>query len=175
LRTLSAEHAAYNPFAYHLGGVWPVEAAAFAEGCRRYGFRLELESIVSGLFAAAAHCHQLRLPELFAGHGRPAVEIPTVYPTTQSPQAWSAGAILSATRSMLGLDGRADLHRLTVTDPWLPPWSPVLRLRRLPLGQATVDLEFELGSDGATQWRVIDATGRIDVVDAASGATGRGV
>ena len=159
LRTLSAEHAAYNPFAYHLGGVWPVEAAAFADGCRRYGFRLELESIVSGLFA---------------GHGRPAVEIPTVYPTTQSPQAWSAGAILSATRSMLGLDGRADLHRLTVTDPWLPPWSPVLRLRRLPLGQATVDLEFERGSEGDTQWRVIDATGRIEVVEAASGAAGRG-
>jgi glycogen debranching enzyme len=168
VRTLSADHPAYNPFAYHLGTVWPVDSAAFAEGCRRYGFRQELEAIVSGLFAAAGHCHQLRLPELFAGHGRPAVEVPTSYPTTQSPQAWSAGAILSAIGSMLGLDARANLHRLTVSDPWLPSWLPVLRLRRLALCGAAVDLEFERGSDGTTGWRVLDATGRIDVVDSSA-------
>jgi hypothetical protein len=95
------------------------------------------------------------------------VEVPTSYPTTQSPQAWSAGAILSAIRSMLGLDARADVRRLTVRSPWLPPWLPVLRLRRLALCDATVDLEFERGPDGATQWRVLDATGPIDVVEAA--------
>jgi glycogen debranching enzyme len=173
VRTLSADHPAYNPFAYHLGTVWPVDSAAFAEGCRRYGFRRELEAIASGLFAAAGHCHQLRLPELFAGHGWPAVQVPTSYPTTQSPQAWSAGAVLSVIRSMLGLDARADLNRVIVSDPWLPSWLPVVRLRRMALGDGTLDLEFERGSDGATRWRVLDATGRIDVVEAAPVSTAR--
>ena len=46
------------------------------------------------------------------------------------------------------------------------------RLRRLALCDATADLEFERGSDGATRWRMLDATGRIDVVEAAPCAPG---
>jgi hypothetical protein len=60
---------------------------------------------------------------------------------------------------------------LILGSPSLPPWLPVLRVRRLALCDATVDLEFERGSDGETRWRVVDATGRVDVVDAATVAT----
>jgi glycogen debranching enzyme len=163
LRTLSSQHPAYDPFAYHLGTVWPVESAAFAEGCRRYGFAQELEVVASGLFAAAAHCHQLRLPEVFAGHDQQSVEMPTIYPTTQSPQAWSAGAVLSVMRTLLGLEADAEGGRLIVDGPRLPWWLPVVRIRRLPIGRATVDLQFERRSGGTVDWQVLDATGSIDV------------
>jgi len=164
VRTLSSEHPAYDPFAYHLGSVWPVETAAFAEGCRRYGFRAELDVLASAMFASAAHCHQLRLPEVFAGHGHESVEVPTVYPSTQIPQAWSAGAVLSVVRSLLGFEAQADRRRLVVDRPYLPSWLPALRIVRLPICQTTVDLEFERSADGAVEWRVLDASGPIDVV-----------
>jgi glycogen debranching enzyme len=164
VRTLSADHPAYDPFAYHLGSVWPVETAAFAEGCRRYGSRAALEVVASAMLAAAAHFHQLRLPEVFTGHDHRMVEVPTVYPTTQTPQAWSAGAVLSVVRSLLGLEARAAGHQLVVDDPLLPRWLPALRLRRLPVGRSTVDLEFERGADGSTSWRVLDGSGDLDVV-----------
>jgi glycogen debranching enzyme len=164
VRTLSSDHPAYDPFAYHLGSVWPVETAAFAEGCRRYDFREELDVLASAIFASAAHCHQLRLPEVFAGHGHESVEVPTVYPSTQIPQAWSAGAVLSVVRSLLGLEAQADRRRLIVDRPYLPSWLPVLRILRLPICQTTVDLEFERRADGAVDWRVLDASGPIDVV-----------
>ncbi|MFL5722086.1 MAG: glycogen debranching N-terminal domain-containing protein [Chloroflexota bacterium] len=164
VRTLSSEHPAYDPFAYHLGSVWPVETAAFAEGCRRYDLRSELEVLASAMFASAAHCHQLRLPEVFAGHGHEAVEVPTVYPSTQTPQAWSAGAVLSIVRSMLGLDADAEHRRLIVDRPLLPSWLPALRLLRVPICDSTVDLEFERRVDGSVDWRVLDSSGPMDVV-----------
>jgi len=43
VRTLSTDHPSYNPFAYHLGTVWPVEQATFALGFRRYGLDDHLE------------------------------------------------------------------------------------------------------------------------------------
>jgi glycogen debranching enzyme len=35
VRSLSSGHPSYDPFAYHLGAVWPVEQATFALGCKR--------------------------------------------------------------------------------------------------------------------------------------------
>jgi glycogen debranching enzyme len=175
VRTLSADHPSYDPFAYHLGSVWPVESAAFAEGCRRYGSWAELEIVASSIFAAGAHCHQARLPEVFAGHDHDDVEVPTVYPTTQTPQAWSAGAVLSVVRSMLGLGAQAERGRLTIDRPVLPAWLPMVRVRRLPVGGATVDLEFERGAQGRVVWRVLGSAGAIDVVaaDERSGTVAR--
>jgi len=164
VRTLSSDHPAYDPFAYHLGSVWPVETAAFAEGCRRYDLRPELEALSSAMFASAGHCHQLRLPEVFAGHGHDTVEVPTVYPSTQTPQAWSAGAVLSVVRSMLGLDADAEHRRLIVDRPLLPSWLPMLRILRVPVCDSTVDLQFERADDGAVDWCVLDARGAVDVV-----------
>ena len=164
VRTLSAYHPAYDPFAYHLGSVWPVETTAFADGCRRYGFDDQLDVVGSAILAAAAHCHQLRLPEVLAGHGRDTMEVPTVYPTTQTPQAWSAGAILSVIRSMLGLRAEPDPGRLAVDRPRLPSWLPSLRIRRLPVLGSTVDLEFQRDQDGVIAWQVLDANGLIDVL-----------
>jgi glycogen debranching enzyme len=174
VRTLSATHPAYNPFAYHLGSVWPVETAAFAEGCRRYRLLPELEALATATFSLAAHFHQLRMPEVVAGHGRDVAGVPAVYPTAQTPQAWSAGAVLSVMTSLLGLDAHAREGRLIVDTPRLPAWLPLVRIRRLPMGHSTVDLEFHRASDGTVAWSVFDATGPIEVVAGNGGDGGRG-
>ena len=38
IRTLSAEHPAYNPYSYQNGSVWPHDNGIIATGFRRYGF-----------------------------------------------------------------------------------------------------------------------------------------
>ena len=53
IRTLSAQHPAYNPFSYHTGTVWPHDNATIASGLTRYGLRTESARIALGLFEAA--------------------------------------------------------------------------------------------------------------------------
>ena len=48
------DHPSYNPLAYHLGSVWPVENATFALGLKRYGLDDHLERLASALLEAAA-------------------------------------------------------------------------------------------------------------------------
>ena len=72
IRTLSSLHPAYNPFAYHLGTVWPSPNAVTASGLRRYGFDEEMFRVAEGLFAASQIFTLDRLPEVFGGHRRDA-------------------------------------------------------------------------------------------------------
>src|SRR4029434_6472907 len=80
IRTLSSEHPSYNPLAYHLGTVWPVENATFALGFNRYGFDDYAERLTTAMFDAADHFRRSRLPEALGGHSREQAPIPTVYP-----------------------------------------------------------------------------------------------
>ena len=62
IRTLSDRHAAYNPFSYQLGSVWPHDNALIAAGFRNYGLDAEAAQVARGavrrrravLLAAAA-------------------------------------------------------------------------------------------------------------------------
>ena len=67
VRSLSEDHPSYNPFAYHLGCVWPVEQATFALGLKRYGLDRHLERLAEGMFDAAFASPIGRLPEALDG------------------------------------------------------------------------------------------------------------
>ena len=114
--------------------------------------------------AAGAVCRARR-----AGRGRPDQSIPRPSPRRRGAQApscrpsgrcsgWTAGR--TCTGCSCPIRG---CHR----------GSPCCACDACRWASATVDLEFERGSDGATRWRVLDATGRIDVVEAAPVSTGR--
>ena len=70
VRTLSQAAAAYNPFDYQTGAVWPHDSAMVAVGLRSYGFDDEALEIFTGLYEAATRFDLYRLPELFAGFDR---------------------------------------------------------------------------------------------------------
>jgi glycogen debranching enzyme len=107
VRTLADREANYNPVGYHVGAVWPYDNSIIAEGLRRYGFAAEAGTIAQAMFEAASY-FQGRLPEAFAGYDRSLTTAPVRYPTATSPQGWSAGAILSLLRTVLGLDAHGD-------------------------------------------------------------------
>jgi glycogen debranching enzyme len=166
VRTLSNRHPSYNPFAYHLGTVWPVENATFLLGLKRYGLDEHVERLATGLLDAAGRFHQLRLPEALGGHGRDETPVPTIYPRSNSPQAWSASAVVLLVQAMLGLYPFAPARTLALVRPRLPRWLDAVTLRRIRVGDATVSLRFERASDGTTRHEVIEREGHLLVVEA---------
>ena len=159
IRTLSDRHPAYNPFAYHLGAVWPSPNSLTASGFKRYGFDDALFKVVEGLFAASQIFELDRLPEVFAGHPRDARHPhPGLYPGACSPQAWSAGAVVLLVETMLGLFAAAPRNTLVV-DPVLPSWLPTVTLHDIQVGTSRASLRFERGETGRTEVEVLDGGG----------------
>jgi glycogen debranching enzyme len=163
VRTLSANHPAYDPYSYHRGSVWAVEQGTFAMGMMRYGLIDELHTIARGIFEASALFDYHRLPECFSGHARDeAHPFPALYPKTNWPQAWSASSVFSIMQAMLGIYPYAPLH-LLLLDPKLPEWLPEITLRNLHVGRATVDLRF-YRKGTRTHFDVLDKRGKLHVL-----------
>jgi glycogen debranching enzyme len=75
LRTLGTDSVGFNPLGYHTGSVWPHDTAIAAAGLARAGHPGAAWSLIDGVLAAAG-AFDYRLPELFAGFGRPAGDDP---------------------------------------------------------------------------------------------------
>ena len=152
VRTLSSAHPAYNPFAYHLGAVWPSENGSIALGFKRYGLSGLVADLAKGLFDAAAAFDGHRLPEAIGGHARDRRHPhPGIYPDACAPQAWSASAVVMLIQALTGILPLAPVGVLAI-DPDLPDWLPELRLDDLPIGGARVSLRFRRDASGHTDW-----------------------
>ena len=163
VRTLSSEHAAYNPISYQRGAVWPFDNSFIACGLKRYGYHQEVNRIAEGIFAAAKYFEGGRLPEVFGGIERRTDNFPVPYIDANSPQGWSSGAIFLLISTMLGLEADAPQRRLQLC-PVLPEWLPDLQLTNLNVRDATVDLRF--WRDGEqTRWEVTAQKGELQVVE----------
>jgi DNA-binding transcriptional regulator YhcF (GntR family) len=163
VRTLSSDNPAYNPFSYHRGSVWPVEQGTFAFGFTRYGLHEDAERISGAQFEAAALFEFNRLPEVFSGHSRDREHpFPAFYPRANSPQAWSASAVITLLQAMLGLYPYAPLHLLLV-DPHLPEWLPEITLSNLRVGGAAATIRFYRSGD-SSGYEVLDKRGALHVV-----------
>jgi glycogen debranching enzyme len=164
IRTLSAEHPAYNPFSYHRGSVWPVEQGTIGFGFGRYGCWEELHRLASGVFDSTDLFIENRLPEVIGGIQRDAEHPhPGVYPHSCEPQGWSASAIVMLVQSLLGSIAIAPAG-LLVMDPHLPAWLPDLRLEGVRVGEARLDIELRRKSSGTTTWKVLGREGWVRVV-----------
>jgi glycogen debranching enzyme len=163
VRTLSSRHPAFNPFAYHLGSVWPASNALIGFGFKRYGFDARLHRLAHGMFAASQLFEHDRLPEVFGGQLRDGRHRhPGIYPDANSPQAWSAGAVVLLVRSLLGLLPLAPRETLII-DPDLPEWLPELTLANVRVGAARVGLRFRRDQSGYTHHRIIEQHGRLRI------------
>jgi glycogen debranching enzyme len=168
VRTLSADHPSYNPFAYHLGTVWPVEQATFALGFKRYGLDDHAERLITAMIAAAAEFRDLRLPEVLSGLGRDESPVPVPYPNSNCPQAWTASATIQLSQLLLGLYPFAPLDLLALVRPRLPEGINAVTIRRLQVGPATVSIRFERQPDGSASHEILDQAGRLLIIEAPS-------
>jgi glycogen debranching enzyme len=145
IRTLARSMSGYNPISYHCGSVWPHDNAIAAAGLMRYGYVEEAQRVVLALLDAAT-TQGGRLPELFTGLDRD--EYPTVvgYPTSCSPQAWSAASPLLFLRTLLRFDPWIPSRKLSCA-PAVPASLGRLRVDGIPLAGARVSVEVD--TDGA--------------------------
>ena len=163
IRTLSANHPAYDPYSYHRGSVWPVEHGSFAMGMMRFGLIDELHTIARAMFEVSTLFDYHRLPECFSGHPRDmAHPFPALYPKTNWPQAWSASSLFSIMQAMLGIYPYAPLNMLLV-DPQLPVWLPEITVRNLRVGRATTAIRF-YREGKRTHFNVLNQRGKLHIL-----------
>jgi glycogen debranching enzyme len=168
VRTLSAEHPAFNPYAYHRGTVWPVENAVFVLGFARYGLHDLMHRLSGAQFETASLFDYCRLPEVFAGHQRDQKHpFPALYPKANWPQAWSASAVFTHLQALLGVYPYAPLKTLLL-DPHLPEWLPEITLHNLHVGNAVVSIRFFRQADGRSDYEILEQRGTLHVLRQAS-------
>ncbi len=141
IRTLSAEHAAYNPYAYQLGAVWPHDNSIIAAGFKRYGFHAEAAQVARAISGAAHYFQGSQLPELYAGIQMDGTNFPVQYLGANVPQAWAAGSAFMLLQAMLGVVPDAPRNSLFI-DPALPKWLPDVTLSKLRVGKAEFAIRF---------------------------------
>src|SRR5439155_15280524 len=135
--------AAYNPFDYQVGAVWPHDNALIAAGLRTYGFDQEALAVFSGIYEVATHYGHYRLPELLAGFGKEQYGTPVHYPVACSPQALAAGRLPYLLQATLGLSPDAFARQLKILRPRLPDWLEWVEIRGVRVGDARVALRYE--------------------------------
>ena len=141
IRTLSADHVSFNPYAYQLGSVWPHDNSIIATGFKRYGFHAEAARVARDISGAASHFQTNQLPELFAGVQKDGTNFPVQYLGANVPQAWAAGSAFLLLQAMLGVVPDAP-HASLFIDPALPEWIPDVTLSNLRVGESVLSIRF---------------------------------
>jgi glycogen debranching enzyme len=141
IRTLSAEHPAFNPYNYQTGSVWPHDNAIIALGFKRYGFGAEAARIARDISDAASHFLSNQLPELYTAIERNEKSFPVQYLGANVPQAWAAGSVFALLPAMLGLMPNAPQGKLHI-DPELPEWLADVTVHGLRVGKDSFDILF---------------------------------
>jgi glycogen debranching enzyme len=141
IRTLSANHPAFNPYNYQTGSVWPHDNAIIAMGFKSYGFGAEAARVAHDISKAASHFLLNQLPELYTAFERDETTFPVQYIGANVPQAWAAGSAFMLTQALLGFLPDAPRNKLYV-DPLLPTWLPDLTVQDLRVGKHKLDVRF---------------------------------
>jgi glycogen debranching enzyme len=140
IRTLSADHPAFNPYSYQTGSVWPHDNAIIALGFKFYGFADEATRIAHDISVAASHFLFNQLPELYTTLERDDA-FPIQYIGANVPQAWAAGSAFMLIQAILGFLPDAPRNKLYI-DPWLPNWLPDIAVQDLRIGKHKLDIRF---------------------------------
>ena len=142
IRTVAADQARFNPMSYHNGSIWPHDNALIALGLSRYDCKPAIDTLFTGLFAAATYMDQRRLPELFCGFQRQRGHGPTLYPVACSPQAWASATPFTLLDALLGLEFDPFNSEIRMRNPRLPGFLDEVVLRDLRLASSSVDLRL---------------------------------
>jgi glycogen debranching enzyme len=150
VRTLSADHPAYDPFSYHRGSVWPHDNAMFAAGLRLAGLAGQAARVARAVLDAAASFEGSHLPELYAGVPRAETGVPVPYRDACIPQAWAAAAVISLVLGLAGVSATRNPRRgvRMYVRPALPDWLPELTIEGLRGGNGAAGLRIR---DGAVE------------------------
>ncbi len=142
VRTLSADHAAFDPLAYQQGSVWAFDNALIVSGLRHYAENAAALRVTAATLDAARGFPRGRLPEFIAGTQREPGDGPTHTPRADPLQAWSAAAVPFMVTELLGLHADGFAGRLDVCRPLLPDGVDKLTLHDVRVAAGNASLRF---------------------------------
>jgi len=163
IRTLSSDHAFYNPLSYHRGTVWAVEQATIVFGLRRFGFNARAIELATAQVDLARLYPEHRIPECVGGYSRLERATPGAYPRANAPQLWNNTAFPLIVQTLMGVVPLAPYGALIV-DPVLPAWLPEVVLKGLRVGDASLTLRAWRDEKGYARWDVHDLSGKLRVI-----------
>ncbi|NPD66781.1 hypothetical protein HN018_25535 (plasmid) [Lichenicola cladoniae] len=150
VRTLSADHAAFDPLAYQQGSVWSFDNALIVSDLRRNAEDKSALRVTAATLDSARGFRNGRLPEFIAGVQRLAGDAPTHTPRADPMKAWPAAAMPFMVSELLGLEADGFDKRLDIRRPLLPDSVDTLTLHRVAVGNATVSVRFTRHATGAS-------------------------
>lgn len=95
LRTLANTHAGFDSLSYHCGSIWPHDNGIVLLGLAAEGHH-ELARSLAEQTVAVAETFDYRVPELYGAPVGGQDEPVAAYPSSCTPQAWSAAAAVAA-------------------------------------------------------------------------------
>ena len=134
VRTLSANHGAFDPLAYQQGSVWAFDNALIVSGLRRCGGDAAALRLTAATLDAARGFANGRLPEFIAGMERRPGDAPTHTPRAGPLQAWSATSVPFMVSELLGLKVDGFGTSITARRPMLPDGVDRLELHESESG-----------------------------------------
>jgi len=138
IRTLSSDSSLYNPISYHNGSIWPFDNSLIINGFVKYGFYNEAMKVSEDLIEASKYFLLNRLPELFVGLSKKDYPFPIEYPVSNTPQAWSSGALFLIIQSLIGLEVNA-IEKKVYLFKRLPTWINNLEIENLHIGNGILN------------------------------------
>lgn len=159
VRTMAESETPYFANSYHNGPVWLHDVYSYITGAHEY-MPGRTARISGEALSAVSHFPDARVPELWGGYGRNRYGIPIPYPRANSPQAWSAGAVLGILSANLGLRPQAwaNNHQgaLQIYKPMIPEgFGTSVELQNYRVGNKAVSLRFTKNSQGMTDVEVL--------------------
>jgi glycogen debranching enzyme len=162
IRTMANNQAAYNPFSYHNGSVWPFENALIASGLKKYGLLAATEQIFNAMLDASLYFEYRRWPEVYCGVSKSVGGVLARQPDASRPQAWSAGAIFLLLQTLLGIAPQPFSKRVNVT-PALPESIEHIVARDLPIAGGHLSLRVVRAGEGVLL-EIMDNPDNLDVL-----------
>jgi glycogen debranching enzyme len=162
VRTMANTQAAYNPFSYHNGSVWPFENALIASGLKKYGLLAETAKVFEAMLDASLYFEYRRWPEVYCGVSKTVGGVLARQPDASRPQAWSSGAIFLLLQTLLGISPQPFSKHVNLT-PALPASLDHIVARNLPIAGGRLSLRV-VRADSGVLLEITDNPDNLDVV-----------
>lgn len=164
IRTMSVDAAGYYPMSYHNGSVWPHDNAMILLGLSRLHYQKESSILIKSFLEASQSFEYQRLPELFCGYDA-SMGYAVPYPSTCSPQAWSAATVFVFLQAMLGITPNALKKEINLA-PLLPEGLNELLAENLHIGSGYLSIKIVRNKDHSLTTNIIQNTTGYEVIEA---------
>lgn len=156
VRTMSSSEVGYYPMSYHNGSVWPHDNGMILLGLHNKLYMDASKTIMTQLLDASRQFEDQRIPELYCGYDREN-DLLIPYPTTCSPQAWSAATALLYVQLISGIQPNGVTKTIQIQPNLLDSMNQ-MTMSNIPVGDGFISLQLTRSSTSKISYEIIKNT-----------------